>query len=460
MCNRSLRNRTRQVSLLSRLFFLARRLGTGALASVFLACLAHAQELRIDITQGQIEPTSIAVLPFEASDARYADYGRGLVGLVIADLERSGLFASLAPASFIQRSLSLESPPRFGDWRVINAQILLNGRVEGDGQNINRLKISFRLWDVFAGRQIEALAIRSPESEWRQAAHKIADSVYKQLTGEEGYFNSRILYIAESGPRTKRVKRLAIMDQDGARHRFLSDGSELVLTPRFAPNRQEITYLSITDNLRVFLLDIETMRKESLGAFEGMYYAPRYGPDSRSMVLSYATFGNSDVWRLHLRRRQFQRLTTHPAIDTSPSFSPDGRRIVFASDRSGSPQLYVMQRDGSAAKRISFGEGQYSTPVWSPRGDLIAFTRTLRGNFAIGVMRPDGSAERVLDQAFHVEGPNWSPNGRVLIYFSEFTDSKGEFRSRLFSIDLTGFNKREIATPMDASDPAWSPLLR
>jgi TolB protein len=291
----------------------------------------------------------------------------------------------------------------------------------------------------------------------------MADAIYKRVTGEDGYFDTRVVYVSESGPMDRRIKRLAIMDQDGSNHRLLTDGRSLVLTPRFSPTAQEITYLSYARGVpRVYLFNIDTGQQEVVGDFPGMTFAPRFSPDGNKVIMSLAVEGNSDIYTLDLRTRQAVRLTDSPAIDTSPCYSPDGTRIVFNSDRGGSQQLYVMNADGSDVKRISFDSGaRYGTPVWSPRGDLIAFTKIDGGQFYIGVMRPDGSGERLLTQAFLVEGPTWAPNGRVLMYFRQApSDSKGNGGSpRLYTIDLTGYNEREVITPQDASDPAWSPLI-
>ena len=305
------------------------------------------------------------------------------------------------------------------------------------------------------------LAYITVTNNWRQVSHIIADAVYKRITGEDGYFNTRIVYISESGPSNRRIKRLAIMDQDGENHKFLTQGDSLVLTPRFSPTLQEITYLSFYGDLpRVYIFNIETGRQEMLGDFPGMTFAPRFSPDGNTVIMSMAKDGNTEIYTMDLRTRAVKRLTRHSAIDTSPYISPDGKKIVFNSDRSGGQQLYVMNADGSSVRRISFGKGRYATPVWSPRGDLIAFTKISGGRFFIGVRAPDGSGERLLADGFLVEAPTWSPNGRVLMFFRETPlANKGGKRTRLFSIDLTGQNERQIVTPMDASDPAWSPLL-
>jgi TolB protein len=417
-------------------------------------------ELRIDITKAVVEPIPIAVTDFVGADSLPSKYGADMARVIAADLERSGLFRSLDSKAFIQKAEDIKTLPRFGDWRVINAQALVHGRahIVTDG----RLRVEFRLWDVLAEQQMVGLAYFTIPDNWRRVAHIIADAIYKRLTGEDGYFDTRIVYIAEQGPANRRIKRLAIMDQDGANHRFLTDGGSLVLTPRFSPTLQEITYLSYYSNLpRVYIFNIDTGRQEILGDFPGMTFAPRFSPDGKSVIMSMAKDGNTEIYAMDLSTREVRQLTNHSAIDTSPSYSPDQSKIVFNSDRGGSQQLYVMNADGSGVRRISHGSGRYATPVWSPRGDLVAFTKILGGVFYIGVMYPDGSGERLLAKDFLVEAPTWSPNGRVLMFFRQGpmgSDGTGS-KSRLWSIDLTGSNEREIVTPIDASDPAWSPLI-
>jgi TolB protein len=423
------------------------------------AAAVHA-EVSIDITRGTVEALPLAVTDFHGIVAPEQEVGRNIAAVVSANLERSGLFLPLDKRAFIQTAASLRVRPRFSDWRVINAQALVQGNVklQQDGQ----LRVEFRLWDVFSEAQMRGRAFVTVSENWRRVAHMISDEIYKRVTGESGYFNTRIVFIAESGPTRRRIKRLAIMDQDGANHQYLTDGSNLVLTPRFSPTLQEITYLSyFNDEPRVYLFDIESGRQELLGGFLGMTFAPRFTSDGKSVLMSYAKNGNSDVWRMDLSTRKATQLTKHAAIDTSPSASPDGAEIAFNSDRGGTPQLYVMDGNGANVRRISFGRGRYSTPVWSHRGDLIAFTKQASGKFHIGVMRPDGSGERILTESFLDEAPTWAPNGRVLMFFRQTpTDSKGKGgTSRLFSIDLTGHNLREVITPGDASDPAWSPLI-
>ncbi len=416
-------------------------------------------EITIDITRYNTKPLPIAITKFIGKKGDAARIGGGLSRVITNNLERSGLFKTLNPQSFISSPTSLEVRPRFPEWRTIGAQALVTGRalLLADG----RLQVEFRLWDVGGGTQMTGFIYYATPGSWRRIAHIVSDAIYKRLTGEDGYFDTRVVYVSESGPKSRRVKRLAIMDQDGAGHRYLTDGSYLVLTPRFSPSRQEITYLSFfNDAPRVYLFNIDTGRQELLGDFPGMTYAPRFSPDGNKVVMAMARGGRSDIYVMDLRRRRIKRLTNTSAIDTSPSYSPDGKRIVFNSDRGGSQQLYVMPAGGGSAARISFGKGRYATPVWSPRGDLIAFTKSNKGKFHIGVMRKDGSGERILTESFLDEAPTWAPNGRVLMFFRQRpAGRKGRGGSvKLWSIDLTGYNERQIITPVDASDPAWSPL--
>jgi TolB protein len=441
------------LTLASRRVLAAVLLGAGL---AFAAASPASAVLKLDITGGTVQPLPIAITTFAAGGAD-GQLGADISKVITADLKRSGLFAPLDPSTFSQAAAAPDQTPRFGDWRNLNAQALVTGAVarQADG----RLRAEFRLWDIFAGEQMSGQQFFTSPDNWRRVAHIIADAIYERLTGEKGYFDTRIVFVDETGPKDKRVKRLAIMDQDGANVRYLTRGNDLVLTPRFNPSSQEVTYMSYGgDQPRVYLLNIETGQRELVGNFPGMTFAPRFSPDGQKVIMSLQQEGNANIYAMDLRSRTTTRLTNDAAIDTSPSYSPDGARIVFESDRGGSQQLYVMSADGGTPQRISFGQGaSYSTPVWSPRGDLIAFTRRSNGQFAIGVMKPDGSGERILTEGFHNEGPTWSPNGRVLMFFRDTPGANGG--PQLWSIDLTGYNEFRVPTPSFGSDPAWSPLI-
>ena len=424
--------------------------------------------VEIDITRGNLDPLPIAVSPLHLESGSVdikknnkiiKNVGEEISKIIEVNFKRSGLFNPLKKESFVQEPEIAHVKPRFEDWRLIKAQALVTGKVK---VSEDKLRVEFRLWDLIAAKEMVALAFSTSPDNWRRVAHIISDKIYKRLTGEEGYFDTRIIYVSETGPKTQRYKKLAIMDQDGANIKYLTLGNELVLTPRFSPTNQLVTYLSYFKNLpRVYLLDIETGMQEVVGDFPGMTFAPRFSPDGKKIIMSFAKDGNSDIYTMNLDSRVVERITDHSSIDTSPSYSPDGKYICFNSDRSGLQQIYVMRSDGSNVKRITFGKGLYGTPVWSPRGDLIAFTKVHKGRFYIGVMRPDGSGERLLTENFYQEAPSWSPNGRVLIFYRETkSDAEGKgFTAKLWSIDLTGYNERLIETETDGSDPSWSSLL-
>ena len=404
--------------------------------------------------EGSLSPIPIAIPEFVGDNQALATE---ISNVVANDLESSGLFKPLDRASFLETVRDINAPPRMVDWRQVGADALAVGRVTRGADG--RLASEFRLWDAATGQQLAGQRFATAEQNWRRVGHIIADQIYERLTGEKGYFDTRVVFIDETGPKEKRVKRLAIMDQDGANVRLLSKGSEIVLTPRFSPTRNEITFMSYTrDQPRVFLMNLGTGERELVGDFPGMTFAPRFSPDGQRVILSLQSGGASSLYELDLRTKQTRRVTTEStAIDTGPCYAPDGRQIVFESDREGTQQLYLVNSDGSNVRRLSYGEGRYSTPVWSPRGDYIAFTKQLSGRFLIGVMRPDGSGERILTEGFHNEGPTWSPNGRVLMFFREGQGQGGG--ARIYSVDITGYNERVVPTPSFASDPAWSPLL-
>jgi TolB protein len=410
---------------------------------------------RIPITEGEFAPIPIAVPPFVPGTSADGDVANGVSQVINNNLKRSGLFAPVDQSAFIERITSFDAVPQFASWKPLNVQGLVTGRTTR--QSDGRLKAEFRLWDVTSGQQLAGQQyVTSPEY-WRRISHIISDQIYTRMTGEKGYFDSRVVFVDESGPAEHRVKRLALMDQDGANVRYLTRGADLVLTPRFSPSSQEITYMEFgKDDPKVYLFNIESGQREIVGNFPGMSFSPRFSPDGQRIIMSLQQGANSNLFVMDLRSRTTTRLTDTPAIDTSPSYSPDGSQLCFESDRGGKQQIYVMPAGGGGAQRISFGDGQYSTPVWSPRGDYIAFTKQGGGQFSIGIIKPDGSGERILTSGFHNEGPTFSPNGRVVMFFR---DPGGNAGSSLFTIDISGRNELKQPTPGYASDPAWSPLL-
>ena len=413
-------------------------------------------ELKIDVSGAMSEPIPMAIPVFSGD----SNLGSQITDIVVADLERSGLFRLINRNAYIQKLPDVETRPAFADWQVLKAEALLNGAVQQlpDG----KIRVSYRLWDVFAQRQMQAKSLTADPDAVRKIAHMVADAVYERITGETGYFDTQIVFVSENGPQNKRTKRLAIMDQDGENVRYLSDGKEMALTPRFAPDMKQIAYFSYKGGKpRVYVMDLTTGETALIGQFQGMSFAPRFSPDGKKLVMSLAQQGNSDIYVYDLKSKTQKRLTNHPAIDTSPSYDPTGRQIVFNSDRGGSQQLYIMDGDGEHVRRISFGEGSYATPVWSPRGDYVAFTKIKDSVFHIGIMRPDGTGERLITDGFMVEAPSWAPNGRVLSYVKQtpWDENGRKGQVRLYAIDVTGYNEHVILTPEDASGPAWSPLL-
>ena len=443
-----------------------RRYGRNALIMLSMLCVAATSalaQLRIEITEGVVAPTPIAIANFTGADGVETDEGRLIASIIANDLVSSGLFEPIDEAAFIAPPGSPSIKPNFANWAPLGAKGLLVGSAELDENG--KLQVEFVLWDVVTERDLTSGAGSADPDAMRQLSHKIADLVYEEFTGDTGYFDTQIVYVAEAGSQTRRVKRLAIMDQDGHNHKFLTSGLDLVLTPRFSPTTQEIAYLNFfNDEPNVYIQDIRSGRSERLGSFPGMTFAPRFGPKGDRLIMSWAKDedGASDIYEMDLRTQEIRQLTNSRAIDTAPSYSPDGKRVVFESNRAGRQQIYTMTSNGNNVQRISYGEGRYATPVWSPRGDIIAFTKMHRGTFYIGVMNVDGTGERLLAEGFLVEGPTWAPNGRVLMYFKQepFTNEGDGGEAALYRIDITGYNERRIITPSQASDPAWSPLRR
>ncbi len=437
------------------------RLLAACLMTLSMAWPAAAQSagpLRIEITEGIIEPLPVAVPTFLSETPGAARIARSIERLLIADLVGTQLFREVPKDAHIQSIDTFDAPVRFPDWKAVNAQALVVGSVSLSGRD--QVVVRFRLYDVFSEREFGAsLQFAAPADNWRRIAHKVADTVYSRITGETGYFDSRVVFVSETGPKNRRRKRLAIMDYDGANTQFLTgDNNDIVLAPRFSPDGSWLLYTSYrTGSPRAHILNIDDARPRLLDASIGnMTFSPRFAPDGRTVVFSVEQGGNTDIWRMNVDGSNKQRLTLHPAIDTAPSFSPDGSRIVFESDRSGTQQIYIMSASGNLPRRISFGPGRYGTPVWSPNGDYIAFTKQNRGRFHIGVMRIDGSEERLLTASFLDEGPTWSPNGRVLMFARGTAGVNGGFS--IYSVDISGRNLKRVPTPAGASDPAWSPL--
>lgn len=421
------------------------------------AVLAQNAPPRIVIGPGVIEPMPIAVPTF-IDEGGAGDYAREIGRVVISDLEGTGFFRNIGEEAYISRVTGFDAPVAFEDWKAINAQVLVTGAVTVSG---DRITVKFRAYDVFNGTTMEGAALQfaGTTQGWRRMAHKVADVVYSKITGEGGYFDSRVVFVSESGPKNQRLKRLAVMDYDGANVAFLTDSSSIVLAPRFSPQGDRILYTSYETGFpRITLMDVASLGRQTLAEQQGtMTFAPRFSPDGGTVVFSLERGGNTDIYALSVGSGQLTQLTNAPSIETAPSFSPDGSQIVFESDRSGVPQIYVMPAGGGEGTRISGGAGRYGTPVWSPRGDYIAFTKQNEGRFHIGVMRTDGSEERLLTASFLDEGPTWAPNGRVLMFTRETSGGGGQ--ASLWSVDITGRNLKQIPTDGPASDPAWSPLL-
>nr|WP_188078290.1 Tol-Pal system beta propeller repeat protein TolB [Aquicoccus porphyridii] len=414
--------------------------------------------LRIEITDGVMEPLPYAVPDFVPENGAASQMAVNIARVVAADLSGTGLFREIGKEAYISQITSFSSPVEFADWRAINAQALITGAVAVEGDNVT---VKFRVWDVFGGQELgNGLQFAGTTGGWRRMAHKVADEVYSRITGESGYFDSRVVFVSETGPKDDRRKRLAIMDYDGANVQYLTDSTSLVLAPRFSPTGDRVLYTSFESGFpRIYILDVANVGRRGLQSREGtMSFAPRFSPDGQRVVFSLETGGNTDIYLIDISTGAETRLTRAPSIETAPSYSPDGSQIVFESDRSGSRQLYVMPATGGEAQRISQGSGNYGTPVWSPRGDLIAFTKQSKGRFHIGVMKTDGSAERLLTASFLEEGPTWSPNGRVIMFTRETQGAQGQ--ASLYTVDITGRNLKQVRTPDGASDPSWSPLQK
>ncbi|KGJ13106.1 translocation protein TolB [Paracoccus sanguinis] len=413
--------------------------------------------LRIEITGGQVEPMPIAVVPF------FDEGGAGTLAadiqrVVTADLTGTDLFREIPEDAQVARPEGFEAPVAYPDWRAVNAEALVTGAVALDGDNVT---VKFKLYDVFSGQPLgDGLQFDAPRAGWRRVAHKVADQIYARITGETAYFDSRVAFVSETGPKDARLKRIGIMDYDGANPIWVTDDADLVVSPRFSPDGERLLYTSFSSGMpQIMLMDVATVQSRPLKMEAGtMSFAPAFSPDGRWIVYSREKGGNTDLWQMDVATGAERPMVETQAIETSPSFSPDGRQIVFESDQSGAQQIYVMPADGSGEpQRISFGEGSYGTPAWSPKGDLIAFTNQNGDNFHIGVMRPDGTEEKMLTESFLDEGPTWAPNGRVVMFTRQTPGGDGV--SRLHSVDVTGRNMRPLDIEGAASDPDWGPLL-
>jgi TolB protein len=424
---------------------------------IFLLQIRYPQAaLEINVNDGNLKPLPIAIPSVIDKQGLEKDLGFDISRVIASDLAGSGLFYPINPKAFLENLNSISQKPNFNSWRVINAETLLSAELSYRENDI--VRIDYRLWDVVAEKALVEQTLTTSRNKWRSLAHVIADTVYTRLTGEKGYFDTKVAFIAESGPKTNRIKRLAIMDQDGFNPRLLTTGNDLVLTPRFSPNSEDLVYLSYRNGQpQVYIYNLESKQTYVVGSFPGMTFAPRFSPDGKKIIMSLQEGVGSNIFEMNLSNFERRRLTNTPDINTAPSYSPDTKNIVFESDKSGTQQLYVMDANGNNVRRISYGTGSYSTPVWSPRGDYIAFTKISKGRFMIGVMFADGSGERIITDGFHNEGPTWAPNGRVLMFFRESPGETGG--AMIYSVDITGYNEKLIETPGFASDPSWSTLL-
>lgn len=425
----------------------------GVMASPLSVLAAHMPKKNDSAPEITVDQARQAPIPLVLTDFGSSE-GQKISAVIAADLASTGLFRVVSGGF-----LPSEAPPDFASYTRRGVRAIVTGAIKVVGAEVT---VEMRLWDAPAGIQLQGTSYTASARSSRRIAHIIGDVIYQRLLGEDGYFDTRIAYIALSGPRRKQTTRLAIMDYDGANSHFLTDGTWLTLEPRFSPLGDKIAFLSYAgDRPRVYLYDLQTGRQSLLGEFSGMSYAPRFSPDGHYLILAETTrSGGSDMYVIDLRTREQRRLSHAPGvIDTSPCFSPDGKQVVFNSDRGGSPQLYIMNVSGGPAKRISYGNGRYGSPVWAPSGDLIAFTRINGGGFSLGIMHPDGTGERILTQGFTVEGASFCSNGRVLAFCKQTAAGAhgAGFNSQLATIDITGYNERVVPTATLASDPAWSP---
>ncbi len=438
----------------------AKPLGSSMPKKLIQAALPAKTELPkvIEITKGNVAPTPIAIPDFGGD----SEFSKKITAVVKNDLTMCGRFRIIGPEAFIQDQHSVLENVRFADWRAINSQILVTGKVIEES---GKLKVEFRIFDVFKGTMMVGLSLNADEDKWRKLAHMVADAIFERVTGDAGLFDSQIVFVDERGSGKSKKRRLAVMDFDGFNSKMLTDGDHLVLTPRFSPSTQHIAYLAYRKEGKgmsagVYLMDVRQHSTKHLGDFVGMTFAPRFSPDGSTVVMSLSKGGTTALYTYNISSKEKHQITPHAQIDTSPCYSPDGKFIVFTSDREGGMEkIWAMSADGSGAHKVSRGNGKYSQPVWSPRGDIIAFCKRENGVFYLGVMDIDGSNERLIDSAYLIEGVSWSPNGRYILYTKETHLGGGRVKSRLCCTDMTGLLKIDLKTPHDASDPTWSPLL-
>jgi len=426
--------------------------------ALYLVPLSARAELKIDIIAGNVAPIPVAVQEFESAPANKKLAGQ-LRDVVVADLKSTGLFRMINRDAYPEH-VKLDEMPNFADWAAIRAQVLVQGRLtEIDG---GKLRLEFYVWDIAGKEQIEAQSLTASVSSARRLGHIMADGIYERLTGEVGYFDTQIIFIAETGAPDARVQRMAIMDSDGYNFRYMSDGADMVMSPHFSPNMQTVVFLSYHNNdPMVWSLDMNTGDQRRLGKFGGMTFAPRFSPDGSKIALSLAKGDAVNLYEYDIASRKLRQLTFGDYIDTSPSYSPDGSKIAFNSNRSGTQQIHLLNMADLTQKRLTYGAGRYATPAWNPRGDYIAFTKISDDTFYIGIMTDAGKNEKILASGWFLENPNWAPGGRRLVYYTTDKVSNTDRASHIRSVDINGMNDYEIKLPdgLSGTEPTWSPRL-
>tara|TARA_B100001989_G_scaffold120016_1_gene84564 strand:+ start:617 stop:1942 length:1326 start_codon:yes stop_codon:yes gene_type:complete len=417
--------------------------------------------VEIDVTEGKIEPLPIAIVEFNQENKNEDNYSSKIQNIISNNLGNTGLFKILPNDSFLQSESEVFFQPLFSDWKLIDANFLVSGKVTLEN---NRLKVNFKLWDVYQEKLVINKNISGvSRSDWRILSHIISNLIYEKITGEKGYFDTKLVYVAEEGTQEKKIKKLAIMDYDGNNHEILTDGNELVLTPRFSPDGKNIVFLKYKNNkASVYLMNIKSRKTKILGNFSGMSFAPRFDPNGKKIIFSLTDRGKSNIFIQNLENNEKFQVTNNKYINTSPYFSPDGNKIVFSSDRAGKQNLYIkgIKTISSKVERITYGKGNYATPAWSPRGDYIAFTKSYRKKFFIGLIKTNGKGERLISEGYLTDGPSWSPNGRTLVFFKTVKNINNQYETKLFTIDITGNLEKELITPYQASDPDWGPSIK